>query len=359
MPLSEWPEPDRMRWSAALEPGDPFSVAGIAAEWAPTSRREIAKGYGRWLTWLDHYGYLDRLSSPGSRVTEERVRAYLADLNKMVAPQTVVSRLLQLQLALRALEPGIDWRWIARAACRLRETAKSVRNKRARLQTPDRIATLGEGFMADLMDDGSTLTRQAVKNFRNGLIIACLAHRPIRATNFTAITLGQHLAKRGDIWWLSFAATETKNRRPLDMPLPTRLVPYLETYLRRVRPFLLTRGSRSRPTRTDALWITRHGTQMAFGTISYWAKRVTAEAFGAPINLHLFRDCAATTIAIANPENVRIITDILGHATPTTGEKFYNQAQGVEAGRRYHDVLADLRDQCTAGSSPRRTGGNV
>jgi len=256
-----------------------------------------------------------------------------------------------------ALEPNIDSRWIMHAACRLRGTAKSARNKRARIQTPDRIAALGEAFMAEIMNGGA-VTRQSARNFRNGLIIAFLAYRPIRAANLTAITLGQHLAKRGDAWWLSFAAGETKNRRPLNMPLPTRIIPYLEMYLERVRPFLLTRGGRSRPARTGAMWISRNATQMAFTTISYWVKRLTAEAFGAPINLHLFRDCAATTIAIANPENVRIITDILGHATPTTGEKFYNQAQGIEAGRRYHEALAGLRARWDARQDPDRTGGD-
>jgi integrase len=85
---------------------------------------------------------------------------------------------------------------------------------------------------------------------------------------------------------------------------------------------------------------------MAFTTISSWVKRLTAEAFGAPINLHLFRDCATTTIAIASPENVGIITDVLGHASLRTSEKHYNQAQGIEAGRSYHQVLAKLRDKC-------------
>jgi integrase len=283
------------------------------------------------------------------------MRAYKSDLEKMVAPHTVVTRLLQLQQALRALEPRLDSRWIMLAACRLRGKAKSVRNKRARLQTSDRIATLGEGLMAEVTNGGA-VTRRSAKNFRNGLILAFLAYRPIRATNFTSIKLQQHLTKRGEAWWLSFAASETKNRRPLDMPLPARLTPYLERYLSEVRPFLLTHGGRSRPPRTDALWITRNATAMAFVTISSWVKRLTAEAFGAPINLHLFRDCAATTVAIVNPENVGIVTDILGHATPATAEKFYNQAQGIEAGRQYHEVLAGLRDRCNA---RRRAGGDV
>jgi len=33
--------------------------------------------YGVWLAWLDAQGELDRLASPESHVTTERVRAYL------------------------------------------------------------------------------------------------------------------------------------------------------------------------------------------------------------------------------------------------------------------------------------------
>ena len=39
----------------------------------------------------------------------------------------------------------------------------------------------------------------------------------------------------------------------------------------------------------------------------------TAAAFGHPVNPHLFRDCAATSIAIDDPQHVRIASQILGH----------------------------------------------
>jgi integrase/recombinase XerD len=84
---------------------------------------------------------------------------------------------------------------------------------------------------------------------------------------------------------------------------------------------------------------------MAFTSISYWVKRHTKEAFGAPINLHLFRDCAATGIAIAAPERIEIVTAILGHTTIKTSERHYNQARSIEAGRRYHQTIAALRSR--------------
>jgi integrase/recombinase XerD len=69
----------------------------------------------------------------------------------------------------------------------------------------------------------------------------------------------------------------------------------------------------------------------------------TAEAFGKPINPHLFRDCAATSIAIDDPEHVRTASQILGHRSTATTEQYYNQAQAIEAARRYQDFLVALR----------------
>src|SRR5216683_5022478 len=106
MPVPEWPTPDRDAWSDALRVGDPLEPGGLAAGWAPSSRRETAAGYGRWLTWLGERGLLDASAPPAARVTRERVRAYATDLQAVVSPYTVVARLLQLWQALRALEPG-------------------------------------------------------------------------------------------------------------------------------------------------------------------------------------------------------------------------------------------------------------
>ena len=72
--------------------------------------------------------------------------------------------------------------------------------------------------------------------------------------------------------------------------------------------------------------------------------RRTAEAFGTPINPHLFRDCAATSIAIDDPEHVRVASQLLGHRSRATTEQYYNQAQAIDAARRYQDFLVGLRN---------------
>ena len=65
----------------------------------------------------------------------------------------------------------------------------------------------------------------------------------------------------------------------------------------------------------------------------------TKEQFGVAINPHLFRDAAATTMAIADPANVRLAAPLLGHRTFTTTERYYRQARAQEAHRAFVDVL--------------------
>lgn len=80
----------------------------------------------------------------------------------------------------------------------------------------------------------------------------------------------------------------------------------------------------------------------------------TALAFGKALIPHLFRDCAATSIAIADPVHVRIASQVLGHRSPATTERYYHQARTVEAGRQWHETLARLRAGSQAGpASPR------
>jgi integrase/recombinase XerD len=59
----------------------------------------------------------------------------------------------------------------------------------------------------------------------------------------------------------------------------------------------------------------------------------TREGLGQPINPHLFRDCAVTSVAIDDPAHIGIASRLLGHRTRSTTERYYNQARGLEASR--------------------------
>jgi integrase/recombinase XerD len=83
---------------------------------------------------------------------------------------------------------------------------------------------------------------------------------------------------------------------------------------------------------------------MGYFAIADMIARRTGTAFGRPINTHLFRDCAATSIAIEDPEHVRVASQILGHRSAATTERLHNQAQAVDAARRYQHFLVEPRN---------------
>jgi integrase/recombinase XerD len=340
-PVERWPAVDQAAWALALTPGDPFQPGGLAVDWALVSRRLIATGYGKWLAWLDERGLLDPTAPPASRATRALVSTYAKDLQATYSPLTVQGRVQQLGDALRVMTPGEDLRWITRGAWRLRSRAKPIKDKRARLQSPVRLIALGVRLMTAAESEPVTL--ESAMAFRDGLTIAFLAYRPVRIRNLAMIRCDRHLVRRGDGWWVAFAGEEMKAKRPLEFPFPAELAAHLETYLATYRPVLLTRGGKQAPAPISELWVSRKATALGGQTIAQNIQRHTRAEFGTELNPHLFRDCAATWIAIYNPEHVQIIAAILGHSTLETSERYYNQARGLEAGRRYHRTIKGIR----------------
>jgi hypothetical protein len=58
---------------------------------------------------------------------------------------------------------------------------------------------------------------------------------------------------------------------------------------------------------------------------------------------HDARDAAATTWAIAAPEQIGVARDLLVHSDLRTTIKHYNRAKGVEASRAHALVIAAMR----------------
>lgn len=180
------------------------------------------------------------------------------------------------------------------------------------------------------------------EHYRDGLLIALLALRPLRLGNLASIEIGRHLIRDSAGYHLEFTARETKNRRILEHDIPTELIPFLQRYLDHYRKLLLTCGGRYEPVDTAALWISREGNAMPEGSVRGVVQRRTQAAFGAPLPPHWFRDAAATTLATDDPEHVLAAASLLGNR-PATMMKYYNQAQSFAADRRYQSVLAELK----------------
>ena len=142
---------------------------------------------------------------------------------------------------------------------------------------------------------------------------------------------------------MQMTAAETKTRAPLEMPWPEALAPMLEAYLAHHRPVLTASAGRWKGPVGDALWVSADGSPMTEMALYDRIVARTRAAFGRPVNPHLFRDCAATSVAIEDPAHVGMAPRLLGHRSAVTTERHYNQAQAVEAAARFQRVLLGLR----------------
>jgi integrase/recombinase XerD len=342
MPVANWPEKDQLLWEDARMSGDLFEDSNPASDWSQARCKITEDAYGRYLAWLERRGILDRSSRPGVRVTPDFVIDYVSHLRERLAPVSVVMVLEALHGMIRIFEPTSDWSWLRQVAARLKASARPVRDKRQRCVPLGDLANYGVDLMIAAEDTPRPPTRKAI-HYRDGMMIALLASRPIRMRNLLQIQIGTNLLCRDHRFWLKFEADETKTGRPIEEPCPEALTPFIEGYLTCHRKVLLGNANERHSSPVTALWISRYGTPLSEGAIRDQIKNRTKVAFDRSVNPHLFRDCAATSIAIEDPEHVRIAAVILGHSKLSTTEKYYNQACSLEAARMYQSSIERLR----------------
>lgn len=352
-PVEGWPEIDQLAWVAALAAGDPLESPGPASGWARLTQRGAIKAYGRWLTWLDSTGELVPTSMPAGQVTPKRVRAFAVALGQINAPMTVLHRIEALARIAGALAPDRDWKWLWHVREQLGSRAVPARDKQSRLVGSEELLALGLRLVAeadsDTLDGGAATLRSRAVRFRDGLMVAFLALRPLRLHNLAAIQLGQHLVAQGEGYRMRFAASETKARRALEQPFPEALLAVLERYLSHHRPLLCARVGSKRaflPTSPcHALWVGIGGVGLSTTNIHARVVDLTRKAFGRSISPHLFRDCAATSIATEMPARVHVVMSVLGHSSLITSERHYNHAKSVQAAQLHQAHIQMLRSK--------------
>jgi integrase len=336
LPFVDWPDADRQAWLAAIAEGDVLDGCGPAAHWADITKETNRRLYGRWLGFLQWRGALAAVSSPADRATRDAIGAYNAHLAMLVAPRTRLSMLVGLKVTLQVVAPEQSWRWLQDVCNWVQRSAEPVRDKSVRLRPSGEIyaAALAEleGLAAAALDLESAIA------FRDAFMLALLAARPIRVRNLTMIELAQHLVRVDDRWLLQFAAAETKTRQPIAFLLPDSLIPWLERYLAAVR--LAFPGAAT----SQRLWLNRYGPATSPRFAYLRIVRLTRRLFGAPINPHLLRDCAATSLAMVSTDAARAAAPLLGHRHFSTTERWYVQADHLQASRRINAILAGVTD---------------
>ena len=344
MKLSDWPVADRRLWQHAINPVDLFSdEGGTRANHRAISNRNIEKSYGRYLTYLKVKDLLHEDDHPADRITSQLVADYIRELDRLGNEKgTMLERLEGLSEMAKVFDLRRDWSFIGEAASRVRARKEPASSKSGRLVEAHELFELGLSLMTKANTAGFSPRKSAVL-FRDGLIIALLSCRPMRLKNLTELAIGRDLVQSEGIWTIVLTPSQTKTHVALEFPWPEELNAALETYLTTHRRTLLARTGRWHRNVGDRLWVSVDGSPLIDRAIYDKIVSRTRSAFGSSVNPHLFRDAAATSLAIHDPAHVRVAAPLLGHRKFDTTQRHYNQARSLTAQRTYAEHIAELR----------------
>ena len=353
MPFAAWPKTDQALWQAAQQKGGIFERDGAAAHWAEATAKQVAKGYGKWLWALQHFGSLDAAIAPALRVTEDLLRRYVAQLQEQgLSSVSITSRVTDLMEALRVMDPNANLTLLRGLVSTLHQRAQPSRNKAHRIKPPAEIWEACIEEMGRITTDPSLLSIAAASRYRDAFALAFLVWAPIRRRNLTALNLGDTLCFKAGRWRVAFSAEATKDKSPLTFALPEddAYGQAFEHYLMCIRPRLLRSpaiANNASSHQSGPLWISTRGKAMTSHALYYAITRCSERLLGAPLNPHLLRDCAASAITTARPDHVLAASRILGHNQLSTTLKHYEQASMLEAGARLQEVLAEIQARQT------------
>ena len=338
LPFNKWPLADRTMWDRLVAHADFLDEPGPGAHWKPVTRMDLIIGYGHWLAYLIDDGLDLESEAPTARLTPSRVAHYIRSLTQ-VAYSTKAARIRTLSVLMPRSDPSSDWEWLLKMRRPLDACERRYRGvkKRPRMVASHLLLEAGLGLMARAKHQTKWSARKRAIVFRDGLAIALLASRPLRRKNFAGLRLGHHMQVAPFGYRIDIPAEETKTGVPIETVLPDTLLPWFKEYLEVHRPVLL--GGKL----SDYVWIMYRGRPYSPKHLGERITALTEKLVGKRVNPHLFRDCAATTIATVDPEHVRMIASLLGHSTPDTAERYYNQARSMEAGRAHQDNMLLLR----------------
>ena len=344
--FSDWPAADQAAWRLACQPPAFLKAGGGGSKWRPSARASVLANFERWLGDLRVHGWLLLEEAPAERATPERVGAFIIFLQQDRASITVAGYIANLIMAVNALFPEKDWRWLRNGRANLQNAATPVRNKAADMEASWDLVDLGYALMAEAEALGDLCNQSAIL-YRDGFMIALLAERPFRRRNFLSIELARHLTRSGSSWHMSFPGTETKNKRAIDRLFPASLIPSLERYLAFYRPHLLSAVEREASVERDQapfrLWISCQGNPLSITGFAKAIRRHAFRRFGHAMNPHIFRHCAVTSLADGDPENVRMGPGLLGHNGFTSVERDYLVAKHDAADQHFQGLIAARR----------------
>jgi integrase len=336
--LAEWPETDRRLMQEARKPKTFLKAGGPASGWRDKTLESVIYRNGVFLWWLDDRGRLIPGSTPFERVTPENVEAFIDEYGACHASTSLAGTVHGVYEATRVMHPEANLSYLLEVVASVKASAKA-RPKLARMADQSALVELGEALIAhgaNRAGEGHMLSAAAV---RDGCVILFQIACPLRRTSFEALRLHHSLLRDEAGYRVALGPQQMKTHQAFETSLPEWLTPHLDFYVEVARAVLLARSGKPDE---GWMWLGAEGEHMTGKAISRRVRKLTAKHLDRAMSLHLFRDSAATTVAVHDSAHIGIVGDLLGHRRHETSEKHYNQAKGVEAVRRYHGLLKEL-----------------
>jgi integrase len=203
----------------------------------------------------------------------------------------------------------------------------------------ERLINLPESMMRSLTRLQNPGYNDAVRA-QSALAIAIELAAPIRAKNLAGLRLDQHLVRSrpevGAVMHLVIQSGEVKNKNSLEIELPRDVVRFLELYMKKFRPLLMTDGS-------SYLFPARKGGAKTPAQLADQIKRAIRIGTGLTVNAHLFRHLCAYLYLKAHPGEYETVRLLLGHTSLAVTVRAYCGLERSDAVRRYDRLIDAYR----------------
>src|SRR5262249_39586111 len=188
---------------------------GAASHLRTITQNDLTRRYGYFLDFLSRSGRLDTRAKAGAHVSSENVDSFADELKSRVSSVTVYGSIQKLRRVTQLIAPERDITWLMEIErdlfSQMRPKSKWDRVVLSEVITEAGLTLIAE---AELGTKLRKLTR--ARMVRNGLMLALLAHSPIRIKNFAALEIGRSIVKIDDTWWILLQGSETKEKRADD-----------------------------------------------------------------------------------------------------------------------------------------------
>lgn len=329
VPFSDWPETDRQLWLALIQKGHPLDDTGRLAHFRDASQEKLRNNYGYWLAWVQYVSPTLMQAAPLERVSAPGLEAWRKSMDHL-APHTASTRLQAMGCILRGMDVSRPTIFEKLVIQRAKASAERLGSNRKDGRIVDSAVLLSAGIQHFNAYFGQTRTDlNSAMHSRDGMMIALLAAMPLRRRPFVNLEIGRSLRWNSNVWCICLEEGDLKAGASWEATVPASIQPILEQYIETVRPVLASMS----PDHSPRLWLTKEGRPIEASYFGVRIKELTRRLIGRDVSCHLFRDCAATTLALSSSDSARSIKALLGHASEQTSTRHYIQATSIEAGR--------------------------